>query len=521
MKKIIFIAIILFSVNLGFNTSDVYCFETTLPGLGETGFSLTESAIYRYFTDKDYVENEENGEDYEFINRLNLLMTKGDYTLGIRFDTDINTAQDEEYRLEKKFFQINKQSFTLELGDYYYSLGRGMVLNVVKTFEDEGIEYQIEQTILGGRLTLNNDTLSGTILGGVLEDKEADTQDSIGGGNITWNASDAVIFGFNAIGIKYDKNDARQEYEDFDQGGLGSIFIQLPSLGNWGSFYTEFSGLYMTYDDTSKDALTGWAIYSNASFYLGDWTAQIEGKRYRDFTFAYHAPPTLEPEEISILAEQFDLNTTDISGMRFRLDYSIPGTSTILYGVYSYTDDSPGEDSATGAYQTFINEQYVGVESHFNNIQLLSSIGYRAENSSEFSYSDFKGYTPHAFVSLTLPLTTRQSVELSGAWKKFNKDQSLGEGSYEFTRQEYSLGYHFSPLIAIIGTYEYDDNNSGQFTTNHKKNFYSGTLIIHPLDELYMKIFYGSTAGGVKCSSGVCKNFPAFEGLRAELVIRL
>ena len=94
-KGYLYILLIIFII---YFTPAVNSMEFDLPGLGNTGFSFTESAIYRYFSDDTYVEDYEEGEDYEFINRLNLRITKGDYIIGLRFDVDINTTREEEYR---------------------------------------------------------------------------------------------------------------------------------------------------------------------------------------------------------------------------------------------------------------------------------------------------------------------------------------------------------------------------------------------------------------------------------------
>ena len=36
-----------------------------------------------------------------------------------------------------------------------------------------------------------------------------------------------------------------------------------------------------------------------------------------------------------------------------------------------------------------------------------------------------------------------------------------------------------------------------------------------------IRVFVGGTRGGLKCISGVCRDFPAFTGGRLEVVVRL
>ncbi|MBN2384440.1 hypothetical protein JXQ70_16320 [bacterium] len=500
-------------------------FETSLPGLGETGFFFTETAIYRYFTDDEYVEKFEDDEADEFINRLNLRITNRDYVVGLRFDVDLNTVEDEEYRLEKKFFQVNKQSWSLELGDYYYSLGRGLVLNIVKSFEEEGSEYQIERTILGGRFSYIGSKLSATVLGGLVEEDDPELEDTIGGGTIAGTFMESFTIGLNALGISFHEDDQRDEYERFDQGLIGSLSLSVPSLTDYGSLYLECAAVNLEVEqDRDEDNLEGWAAYLETAAYLGNWIIQFEAKRYRDFLFPYHNPPLLEPEEFGIMAEQFVLDTTDVSAVRTRLDYTVPDTQTVIYAVQGYIDDSPEEHFFYGSYKRYINEYYLGVDSYLaNDYHLMGAVGYRYERAYLGTPSDYMGYTPHAFFSAKVPLTAKQSLEMTANWKQFTEDARNSEEPIDYSRQEYSLGYHYSPYLALIGTYEFYDDKRAQFydpTASTDTDFHSVTLQIRPLDNLTMKLFYGSTPGGVKCSSGVCKSFPPFEGYRAELVFR-
>jgi len=506
-------------------SGSVLAFDTTVPGLGETGFYFTETAIYRYFTDEDYVDGYEDGEQAEFLNRLNLRITNRDYVLGLRFDIDLNTINDEEYRLEKKFFQVNKPTYSFELGDYYYTLGRGLVLNIVKSFEDEGSEYQIEQTILGGRFTYQGQRISGTILAGLVEDCDTELDDTIGGGSATVRFLDQYTVGFNALGIKFNEDDERAEFEMFDQGAIASVSLDVPTLTEFASLYLECATVFLDAEvDSTYEDLEGWAVYLESVFYLGNWILQIEGKRYRDFRFPYHTPPLLEPEEIGVLSEQFVFETTDVAAVRTRLDYSVPDTGTVLYGVYSSIDDSPDDDLFYGKYQRYVNEYYLGIDSHLaNDIHLMASGGYRYERSLPGSPSDFKGYTPHIFFLAKVPIADRQSIEVVANWKHFTEDSRVSPEPIDFSRQEYTLAYHYSPVFALIGSYEfYDDVRSQSFDPDNtfKKDFYSATLQVQPLQNLYFKVFYGATPGGVKCCSGVCKTFPPFEGIRAEVVFR-
>jgi hypothetical protein len=46
----------------------------------------------------------------------------------------------------------------------------------------------------------------------------------------------------------------------------------------------------------------------------------------------------------------------------------------------------------------------------------------------------------------------------------------------------------------------------------------TGTTLSHLINSV--QLFFGQRRGGIRCVSGVCRNFPAFEGGRLDVVSR-
>ena len=44
----------------------------------------------------------------------------------------------------------------------------------------------------------------------------------------------------------------------------------------------------------------------------------------------------------------------------------------------------------------------------------------------------------------------------------------------------------------------------------------SGTLTVRPTSDAAVSLFAGSDPGGLRCTSGVCRVLPAFEGVRLD-----
>ena len=134
--------------------------------LKKFSYHVNEAFLNRNFSDKDYVDQIREGRTSQIINQLDLSLTGGDYLLGLRFDSYLDFFPlKERFTLAKRFFEVNKKKFSLRVGDFYYSSGRGLTLSVLKTFEKEGLEYIIDTTIDGGKISFSHDHIFTEFLG--------------------------------------------------------------------------------------------------------------------------------------------------------------------------------------------------------------------------------------------------------------------------------------------------------------------------------------------------------------------
>ena len=56
--------------------------------------------------------------------------------------------------------------------------------------------------------------------------------------------------------------------------------------------------------------------------------------------------------------------------------------------------------------------------------------------------------------------------------------------------------------------------------TDLPNTYFNGSVIYKFNASSNVKVFAGQQRGGLKCISGVCRIFPAFEGARLELTVR-
>jgi len=300
-------------------------------------YHTNEALLIRNFSDKDYVKQIREGRTFQIINQFNLSLTGGDYILGIRFDSYLDFSPlKEKFSLAKRFLEVNKRKFSLRVGDFYYSIGRGLILSVLKTFEEEGLEYMIDTTVEGGKLGLSHGQFSAEFFGGWIDRKDSDLKDKILGGAINWKLNGSANLQFNYL------------YSQLEEGSnfgnkkvyIESINLDVHKISNYAKFYGEFA-LIQKDNYYSDDRINGHGLYLESGIFLGNFTLLLEFKDYNQLNYEYNRPPLLESEQLDILANQFDTDATDITGISGRIDYYSPKISTLIYGKVSYTKDSP------------------------------------------------------------------------------------------------------------------------------------------------------------------------------------
>jgi len=98
-----------------------------------------------------------------------------------------------------------------------------------------------------------------------------------------------------------------------------------------------------------------------------DFSFLMEFKDYKNLDFEYNRPPLLESEELEILANQFDTDATDITGISGRMDYYSTDVSMLFYAKLSLQLDNPENHPTYGKYKREITQLFGGVEKKFKN----------------------------------------------------------------------------------------------------------------------------------------------------------
>jgi hypothetical protein len=294
---------------------------------------------------------------------------------------------------------------------------------------------------------------------------------------------------------------------------MESVSLDVPKITEQAKFYGEFS---LIQKDTyySDDRINGHGLYLESGFFFGNFSFLLEFKDYKYLDFEYNRPPLLESEQLEILANQFDTDATDITGISGRIDYYSPHISTLFYGKFSRIKDNPENHPLFGEYNREITHFFGGVEKKFKSTGYLNLLaGYRKEDDSSPIFLSTDGSTFHYQFNISYPLTSRLSIEAD--WKSKNF-----KGKYlDYYERRSFLSFHYSPRWIITLFFDQTNNPEILFVKN-KKNWWAGQIEVKILNSNSIRIFFGSTKGTVKCSGGICRFFPSFEGLRIEAILR-
>ncbi len=466
--------------------------------------SVNEAFLNRFFSDDEYVESVRGGRRGQIINRLDVSLATGNFLFGIRADADLDfTPWENDFSLAKRFFEYTTKNFSLRLGDYYYSVGRGLILSVLKTFEKEGLEYIIDTTIDGGKASFNSQHFFAEIYGGWIDRELLDVKDKVFGGILGFRIKDSTEFKLNFLGAQMETGTTLGDKDVY----MGSLSLDIPSFWNNGKFYGEFV-LSQKEQYFKDEKLNGHGIYLESSMSLGNFTLLFEFKDYLNLAYEYNRPPMLESEHLPIMANQFAKDAIDITGFTGRIDYYLSNVSTLFWIKSAFFKDTKLDRTRD------IFHVYGGVEKRFKETGWLNIIGgYRKETTDSLIFYYTHGNTYHYQLNLSYPLTAKFSLEADTQGKEFR-----GENLDYYERRSF-LSLHYSKRWVL--TFLFDQTNDPQVLFfRDKKNWFGVQLEIKFLQANSVRIFYGAMKGGVKCSGGVCRFFPPFEGFRLDAIIR-
>ena len=473
-------------------------------------YSFNESFLFRGFADKDFVNLSREGRKYQILNQLDLTFSGNGYVFGMRADTDLEFSPlKDDYSLAKRFFELQTKNINIRVGDFYETLGRGLIFSLLKTFEREGLERVVDTTVDGAKIQFQSGSLSLDIMGGWIDRREEDKKDKIVGGSLVWKAGSFAEIRLNGMYSRLEKGSLFSNKDVF----MESISVDIPDISDKFKFYGEFS-LAQKKKYAGDRRQNGFGLYLESGLYFGNLSLLLEFKDYRHLDFEYNRSPLLENEDLDILANLFNDSAENIIGFSGRIDYFLPAIELLIYSKYSYSEDTPPEEAVIGRAERKISHIYGGIEKKFKETGYWNILaGYRNETGAVPYFSVTHGHTFHYQFNLTYPVLPKWSVEADWKSKDFR-----GQFFTYFERRTF-LSVHWTRRGIL--TLFYDRTTDPEtLAFKDKKNWVAVQFELKISSSNVIRLFVGSSKGSVKCSGGICRYFPSFEGVRAEVVLR-
>lgn len=463
------------------------------------------------------------------------------------------------------------------VGDAYVALGRGLVLSIRKldelgadtTVQGGKVVYRLKPFTFTGVFGLSNPVRIDEATGVALRDIDP-SKLSVTGQNTTLSWTRDLIVGGRAeskLGTSTIAVQAADIHRRSDLGLQGDPTIIAKDVLNAGASlaipkistavpingYLEVAVQNRTplADETSSINRKGYAAYASLALTEGAVTTTLEGKHYRGYypvriyadtaggyapfrAVQYNAPPTLE-----LVTQDSLFDNSCTTGSRARVD--VRATKSLLVfasGAYFANWGERGSGTTecnvgptlgvitqgtTTPVRNDIYDGYVGFELRAQReaSYVLLTGGTRRDIERENGDSFYREGWIQADIVKTL--NDLWSLELN-TWQRARFEGATEAGAEAWHEGETYLALKYTSKMAFIGGHEYTTRGSivkrGAFLvsggTQHFVNF--GTQFRFS-DAISLRLFVGQQRGALKCVSGICRQFPNFEGAKAELVI--
>jgi hypothetical protein len=291
----------------------------------------------------------------------------------------------------------------------------------------------------------------------------------------------------------------------------------------------------------------GYAVYALVTAFTGPFTLSVEGKHYDRFfplganvspqapefrNLQYNAPPTTEP---IVNDTQYEFFNTCVTGARTRLDVRASEMVNVYGSVGRYATWGErssacgqeailvnGERTITGKADRIRNDVWdplIGFELQLedNRTHVYGSTGIRVDDKAELQDPEERGGTTYyreqwirydAVKKIVGPWSLQMAGFHRYRYRPLQSDTPWREG-------ENYVSVIYSPKITAAFGYEYTT-----FAGDHK-SYYNGLFQYRVTTDSVVRLFYGQTRPAIRCVSGLCRAFPAFEGVKLEVVIRI
>jgi hypothetical protein len=470
--------------------------------------------------------------------------------------------------LEKVRATYESQSASLLLGDGYAAFGRGIALNL-----NRNVDIDIDTSIQGFKGMFRPGAWDVTVVGGqlnrqqVLQDNPncpgapeapcvlfGDVRHAVGGVRVERFGLGPANLGAHGVVYKYAVEEGlsrgfEQLGEEHGLTAIGGLTAELTSVAGF-DWYVE--GDTFGFQDVANTLPgadpgdPGYALYLSASTYPGPFVLLVEGKRYYQTdrvnaplggisTYEVAIAPTLEYERAITEDSAAALNSNDITGGRFQLDWAaIPGKFTPYVAFALFRDEDLGAlHFNTGRPET-ITHPMAGLEYVGEGTAVIGNFGFRTDDrDTGVVVESFEPIAPaagcgqrpdrdrqiHGDLTVEVPVGPLSfDAALAGELFCWGVNGDLQQSDYFESETSYTLSYGSDVAVTWYLDYTTNPLVSSIGNLGDERLYGAAELQVKPAAAWTIKAFYGAYKAGIRCSGGQCRLLPGFDGARLSAV---
>ncbi len=323
--------------------------------------------------------------------------------------------------------------------------------------------------------------------------------------------------------------------------------MEVPKLGPLGNLYVvgaiqnrsaldpsmddQGNAIYAAYSGSVGPVTNTVELKSNRNFYSVD--ASLNATKASAFSNVFYA--TTPTTEVITQDNQYGFFNACVDGGRIRSDVRVSKDMLVyLQGIYAYTKTEQnarctrdgsiivpaGQDPREYENQVFDGLSGIQYDFDDNTSYLYATIGARNDvkatgepfyRQSEITYT----FSKHIKGPISVELTGRHRVR----WEDNQNFQGTSAPQYWVEGENYTA-LKIAPKWVITQGIEYTTKNLPP-TYGYPPWLYINAGVLYRFTaDSNLKVLVGQQRPGLKCVSGVCRFFPAYEGARAELTVR-
>jgi hypothetical protein len=474
--------------------------------------------------------------------------------------------------LEKLSASYITPSLEITIGDFYINYGRGIVLSLRKVDQ-----LGVDTTLRGGNLTARIGNFSANFAAGITNNINTDQATAA----VAPDAEDPILAARleyrqpRLFAVSVEATDLNQNYDTLKLqpyppagppntnpnqctsanhcvpvqvaplsfGSVGALdqdpflplwqrienlggTLELPQILEHASAYFEYVHQWNFIENSARQE--GNAFYGGINVFAGPVTVQAELKDYQNLVApvqsslsstafpdyyqqtVYTNPPNLE----EIWQEEITSNPLSIWGPRIRVDWQVNENLRPYVAGAVFQDNGEGVNIYYGLVGTEANWQ-----EHRSHLNINGGLRYELFN----SYSPPHPPNPNQNLNqgeswvqydVVQALTPIYSLELDGLHRNMN--DCYGETPCNLWTQGYAYLSLKRTSVTVSGGVEYYTKDLNLYQPYYFNA--SGTWIAS--QALTFRAFVGGREGGLRCINGICRQFPAFNGVNFEIIAR-